>query len=103
MTPAWNRFASGGEHPAPVFRVAKLILRARSASAIQAVMRRYKDFKGPFSAKGEYEMDLWVVKYASRRSRIGDFSGDSSVRYARMRGVLASGECRAKGAVGSGS
>jgi len=21
-------------------------------------------------------MDLWVVKYASRRSRIGDFSGD---------------------------
>ena len=24
-------------------------------------------------------MDLWVVKYASRRFRIGDFSGDSSV------------------------
>ena len=38
----------------------------------------------------EYEMDLWVVKYASRRSRIGDFSGDSSVRGARMGGVLAS-------------
>jgi hypothetical protein len=38
----------------------------------------------------EYEMDLWVVKYASRRSRIGDFSGDSSVRGARIRGVLAS-------------
>ena len=35
-------------------------------------------------------MDLWVVKYASRRSRIGDFSGDSSVRGARIRGVLAS-------------
>jgi hypothetical protein len=35
-------------------------------------------------------MDLWVVKYASRRSRIGDFSGDSSVRCARIRGVLAS-------------
>ena len=35
-------------------------------------------------------MDLWVVKYASRLSRIGDFSGDSSVRGARMRGVFAS-------------
>jgi hypothetical protein len=35
-------------------------------------------------------MDLWVVKYVSRRSRIGDFSGDSSVRGARIRGVLAS-------------
>ncbi len=35
-------------------------------------------------------MDLWVVKYASRRSRIGDFSGDSLVRGARIRGVLAS-------------
>jgi hypothetical protein len=35
-------------------------------------------------------MDLWVVKYASRRSRIGDFSGDSSVRGARIQGVLAS-------------
>jgi hypothetical protein len=35
-------------------------------------------------------MDPWVVKYASRRSRIGDFSGDSSVRCARIRGVLAS-------------
>jgi len=32
-------------------------------------------------------MDLWVVKYASRRSRIGDFSGDSSVRCARIRGI----------------
>ncbi len=38
----------------------------------------------------EYEMDLWVVKYASRRSRIGDFSGDSSIRGARIRGVVAS-------------
>jgi hypothetical protein len=35
-------------------------------------------------------MDLWVVKYASRRSRIGDFSGDSSVRGAWIRDVLAS-------------
>jgi hypothetical protein len=38
-------------------------------------------------------MDLWVVKYASRRSRIGgigDFSGDSPVRGARIRRVLAS-------------
>jgi len=35
-------------------------------------------------------MALWVVKYASRRSRIEDFSGDSSVRDARIRGVLAS-------------
>jgi hypothetical protein len=35
-------------------------------------------------------MDLWVVKYASRRSGIGDFSGDSSVRGARIRDVLAS-------------
>jgi len=29
-------------------------------------------------------MDMWGVKYASRRSRIGDFSGDSSVRGARV-------------------
>ena len=35
-------------------------------------------------------MDLWVVKYAIRRSRIGDFSGDTSVRGARIQGVLAS-------------
>ena len=35
-------------------------------------------------------MDLWVVKYARRRCRVGDFSGDSSVRGARIRGVLAS-------------
>jgi len=35
-------------------------------------------------------MDVWVVKYASRRSRVGVFSGDSSVRGARIRGVLAS-------------
>ena len=38
-------------------------------------------------------MDVWVVKYAvkyaSRRSRIGDFSGDSSVRGAWSWGVLA--------------
>jgi hypothetical protein len=42
-----------------------------------------------FRREEEYEMDLWVVKYASRRSRIGDFSGDSSVRGARIRGVFA--------------
>ncbi len=42
-------------------------------------------------------MDLWVVKYASRRSRIGgriggigDFLGDSSVGGARLRDVLGS-------------
>ncbi len=36
--------------------------------------------------------------------RIGDFSGDSSVRGARIRGVLASqASAGAKGAVGSGS
>ncbi len=47
-------------------------------------------------------MDLWVVKYASRRYRIGDFSDDSSVRGARIRGRFdLSGECRPKGAVGS--
>jgi hypothetical protein len=43
-----------------------------------------------FRQAEEYEMDLWAVKYASRRSSIGDFWGDSSVRGARMRGVLAS-------------
>jgi hypothetical protein len=32
-------------------------------------------------------MDLWAVKHASCRSRIGDLSGDSSVRGARIRGV----------------
>jgi hypothetical protein len=47
-------------------------------------------------------MDVWVVKYASRQSRIGDLSGDSSVRGARIRGVLAS-QASAKEAVGSGS
>ena len=45
-------------------------------------------------------MDLSVVKYASRRSRIGDFSGDSSVRGARIRAfrlltrVQGKGGCR---------
>jgi len=42
-------------------------------------------------------MDVRVVKYASRRSRIGDFSGDSSVRGARVRGVLASHASAGKG------
>jgi len=46
--------------------------------------------KALFRREEEYEMDLWVVKYASHRCRIGDFWGDSSVRGARMRGVLAS-------------
>ena len=35
-------------------------------------------------------MDRWVVKGASGWSRIEDLSGDSSVRGARIRGVLAS-------------
>ncbi len=49
-------------------------------------------------------MDRWVVKGASGGSRIGDLSGDSSVRGAWIRGVLGfSGECRPKEAVGSGS
>jgi len=42
-------------------------------------------------------MDVWVVKYASRRSRIGDFSGDSSVRGAMFLGVLASWASESKG------
>ena len=46
--------------------------------------------KALFRREEEHEMDMWVVKYASRRSRIGDFWGDSSVRGARIRGVLAS-------------
>jgi hypothetical protein len=67
------------------------------------VFRKNKNFKGPFSAR-KYEMDLWVVKYASRRSRIGDLTADSSVRGARIRGVFGlSRDRRAKGAVGSGS
>ena len=61
-------------------------------------------------------MDLWVVKYASRRSRMGDFSGrcilgapsrqhpcacPSSTRGARIRERFGlSGECRPKEAVG---
>jgi hypothetical protein len=36
--------------------------------------------KALFRREEEYEMDLWVVKYASRRSRIGKSSSDSSVR-----------------------
>ena len=47
--------------------------------------------KALFRRQEEYEMDLWVVKYASRRSRIGDFSGDSSVRGARIRAALSPG------------
>jgi hypothetical protein len=43
-------------------------------------------------------MDVWVVKYASRRSRTGDVSGDSSVRGARIGGrfglVHGKGGCR---------
>ena len=45
-------------------------------------------------------MDLWVVKYASRQSRIGDFSCDSSVRGAQIRAfwplrrVQGKGGCR---------
>ena len=35
-------------------------------------------------------MDRWVVKGASGRSRIGDWSGDSSVRGAMFLGLLAS-------------
>ena len=35
-------------------------------------------------------MDLWVVKYASRPSKIGDFSGRSSARGAMFPAVLAS-------------
>ena len=35
-------------------------------------------------------MDRWVVKGVSGRSRLEDLSGDSSVRGARIRGVLAS-------------
>jgi len=46
--------------------------------------------KALFRREEEYGWTWWVVKYASRRSRIGDFSGDSSVRGARIRGVLAS-------------
>ena len=45
-------------------------------------------------------MDLWVVKYAS--SRIGNFSGFGPRRPDPGRFGL-SRECRAKGAVGSGS
>ena len=47
-------------------------------------------------------MDLWVVKYASRRSRIGDFSGDSSVRGARIRAFWPLGESSGKRASTSG-
>ncbi len=59
-------------------------------------------------------MDLWVVKYASRRSRIGDFSGDSSVRGAGsgafwpLRRVQGKGGCRLRelnrmgGGIGAG-
>ena len=35
--------------------------------------------KALFRREEEYGWTWWVVKYASRRSRIGDFSGDSSV------------------------
>jgi hypothetical protein len=49
-------------------------------------------------------MDLGVVKDASRRSRMRNVPGPSAVRGTRIRGRFGlSGECRAKGAVGSGS
>jgi hypothetical protein len=47
-------------------------------------------------------MDVWVVKYASRRSRIGDFSGRFIGPRRPDPGPFGlSGECRAKGAVKS--
>ena len=46
--------------------------------------------KALFRRQEEYEMDLSVVKYASRPSRIGGFLDDSSVRGVRIRSVLAS-------------
>ena len=50
----------------------------------KGVERRIGILNALFRREEVYEMDLWVVKYASRRSRIGDFSGDSSVRGARI-------------------
>jgi hypothetical protein len=41
-------------------------------------------------------MDLWVVKYASRPSRIGDFSGHSLVRGGRIRAFWPLGRVPAK-------
>ena len=48
-------------------------------------------------------MDVWVVKDPIRRSRMRDVSGPSAVRGPDPRRFGLSGECRAKGAVGSGS
>jgi hypothetical protein len=53
-------------------------------------VRRYRNFKRPFSASGRVRMYLRVVKDAIRRSRMRDVSGPSAVRGARIRGVLAS-------------
>ena len=51
--------------------------------------------KALFWREEEYEMGLWVVKYASRRSRIGDFWGPSSARGAMFRGFWSLGRARA--------
>jgi hypothetical protein len=48
-------------------------------------------------------MDLWVVKYASRRSRIGDFRALPWPEVPGSGRFGLSGECRPKEAVGSGS
>ena len=62
----------------------------RSSKTGGDAILRYRNFKRPFSLGGRVRMNRWVVKGASGRSRIGDLSGDSSVRGARIRGVLAS-------------
>ena len=55
-----------------------------------AARGRARNFKRPFSSKGKVRLNLRGVKHARPRSRIGDFSGPSSARGAKFRGVLAS-------------
>ena len=52
--------------------------------------KRYKSFKSPFSMRGRVRDGRVGCQVREPSSRIGDFSGDSSVRGARIRGVFAS-------------
>ncbi len=49
-----------------VFDRAYLLRAGRNSLRERGVnVRAYKNFKGPFSARGRVRMDLWVVKYAT--------------------------------------